>query len=221
MLSNYPKGSEWRKWDLHIHSPESFHWNDGCRFPDMTPEEKTEKIKNILIKINESDVAVFSIVDYWTFEGYIAIRDHIAGNPGALADEKLILPGIELRVEAPVNYRLNMQLIFDDALTDQCLRDFRQKLEIRLTGRSISDEALIQFARSLTVDKAKIHGKQDYLENDSSALLLGSMTAEISKDSLEKAISSLPARDRCLVVMPYDTSDGLADLDWKTHPQAD
>jgi ABC-type lipoprotein export system ATPase subunit len=220
-MSNYPRGSEWRKWDLHIHTPESFHWNEGKRFPDMNAVEKEEKIKEILKKINESDVAVFAVVDYWTFEGYIALREYITGNPGSLAEGKLILPGIELRVEAPVDYRLNMQLMFDDGLTSQCLRDFRQKLEIRSIKRSISDEALIQFARSLGADKAELHGKQGYMDDDETALLLGSMTAEVTRESLEEAISSLPSRDRCLVVMPYDTSDGLADLDWKAHPQAD
>ena len=29
--SKYPRGSEWRKWDLHIHTPASFHW-DGQKF---------------------------------------------------------------------------------------------------------------------------------------------------------------------------------------------
>ena len=220
-MSSYPRGSEWRKWDLHIHTPESFHWNEGKRFPDMDAEEKETKIKEILKKINESDVAVFTVVDYWTFEGYITLREYAANNPGSLLEGKLILPGIELRVEAPVDYRLNMQLMFDDALTTQCLRDFRQKLEIRSTRRSISDEALIQFARSLGADKARLHGKQDYMESDETALLLGSMTAEVTRESLEEAISSLPSRDRCLVVMPYDTSDGLAALDWRAHPQAD
>ncbi len=220
-MSNYPRGSEWRKWDLHIHTPESFHWNEGKRFPDMEPEEKETKIKEILKKINESDVAVFTVVDYWTFEGYIALREYAANHSGSLLEGKLILPGIELRVEAPVDYRLNMQLMFDDVLTTQSLRDFRQKLEIRSIRRSISDEALIQFARSLGADKARLHGKQDYMENDETALLLGSMTAEVTRESLEEAISSLPSRDRCLVVMPYDTSDGLAALDWRTHPQAD
>jgi hypothetical protein len=34
---NDPRGSVWRKWDLHIHTPASFHWNGGARFALMTP----------------------------------------------------------------------------------------------------------------------------------------------------------------------------------------
>lgn len=220
MASNYPRGSKWRKWDLHVHTPESFHWNGGKRFPEMTPEEAEQEIKNILEQINNSDIAVYAMVDYWTFEGYIRIKEYIEANPNSLSDEKLILPGIELRIEAPVNYRLNVQVILADELSTQTLRDFRQKLEIHSIGRSISDEALRQFAQSLSLDKAQHHGHPDYKDNDNSALLLGSKTAEITKDSLEAAIASLPSRDRCLVVMPWDTSDGLVDLDWSAHPQS-
>ena len=36
----FPRGSEWRQWDLHIHTPASFHWNDGKRFKQMDSEEK-------------------------------------------------------------------------------------------------------------------------------------------------------------------------------------
>ena len=48
MASNYPKGSEWRKWDLHIHTPESFHWNGGKRFSEMTEVEVEQQLKDIV-----------------------------------------------------------------------------------------------------------------------------------------------------------------------------
>lgn len=32
----YERGSEWRKWDLHIHTPASFHWK-GAKF-DANPD---------------------------------------------------------------------------------------------------------------------------------------------------------------------------------------
>jgi hypothetical protein len=37
---DYPKGSEWRKWDLHIHSPATLLNN---QFAGTTPDEKWEK----------------------------------------------------------------------------------------------------------------------------------------------------------------------------------
>jgi ABC-type cobalamin/Fe3+-siderophores transport system ATPase subunit len=220
MTSPYPRGSEWRKWDLHIHSPESFHWNGGKRFVDMNSDEVDLEINNILTEINSSDVAVFAIVDYWTIEGYIKINEYISKNNDSLVSDKKIIPGIEIRIEAPVDYRLNMQVLFSPDLTNQSLRDFRQELKILSTDRNISEEALIEFARTLSSDKADHHGHADYKENDNSALMLGSKTAVIKRESFEAAINSLPSREKCLIVMPWDTSDGLVDLDWSKHPDA-
>jgi hypothetical protein len=38
--NNYPSGSQWRKWDLHVHTPASFHWNEGKLLTDMNTQEK-------------------------------------------------------------------------------------------------------------------------------------------------------------------------------------
>ena len=72
-----PRGSLWKKWDLHIHTPASFHWNGGKQFRFMTTVEKEESLAEIVRTINQSDIAVFGIMDYWTFDGYWEIRNFI------------------------------------------------------------------------------------------------------------------------------------------------
>ena len=65
------KGSEFRKWDLHIHTPESFH-ND---FSFINKQEK-EKYNNDIWKkyIDEleriTDVPAIGITDYFSIDGY-------------------------------------------------------------------------------------------------------------------------------------------------------
>jgi hypothetical protein len=56
-------GSVWQKWDLHIHTPASFHW-DGQRFHQMNNEKRDAACKKIVEKIKELDVVVFCIMDY-------------------------------------------------------------------------------------------------------------------------------------------------------------
>lgn len=34
-MTDVNRGSEWRQWDLHIHSPASFHW-EGKKFDPIT-----------------------------------------------------------------------------------------------------------------------------------------------------------------------------------------
>jgi len=48
----------------------------------MTPDEKTAAIKQVISNINESDVSVYAINDYWTFDGYLLWRTaHEAERP--------------------------------------------------------------------------------------------------------------------------------------------
>ncbi|MHA1882925.1 MAG: TrlF family AAA-like ATPase [Candidatus Thorarchaeota archaeon] len=217
--SKFPKGSQWRKWDLHVHTPASFHWNGGKRLWEMSAEEKSASFSTLLTTIEETDIAVYAFTDYWTFDGFLEFREFLASND--LVCSKVVFPGIELRVEAPVDYRLNIQVICSDSLSNQQLRDFKSRLILRNLNRPLSREAIIEFAKTLDPSKAKHHGAGDPSSlSDEELLLLGSMTVEITKSSLEAAIQALP-KGTAYIVLPYDTSDGLEGLDWKSQPQAD
>lgn len=217
--NNYPKGSEWSKWDLHIHTPASYHWNSGKCFSEMSDMEKTDSLKVMYNTIEQSDISVFCIMDYWTFDGYLLFKKYIEDN--SLSPIKTVFPGMELRIEAPVDYRLNIHVILSDRNSMQELIDFKSKLTIRSINRQISDEAIISFAQTLDISKAKKHGFGDPSTlNDFDLLKLGSMTIEVTKSSLQNAMHTLK-KGSGYIIMPYDTSDGLKDLDWKTQPHAD
>jgi len=217
---NDPRGSIWRKWDLHIHTPASFHWNGGARFAQMTQAEREAALDQLIEKIVQSDVAAFGIMDYWTFDGYLAIRDRLAARKLVLP--KAIFPGMELRIEAPVDFRLNIQVVLSDSLTKQQLQDFKTAIRIGAIDRPLSDESLVAFARKLDPSKAKVHGfdPPDLGDDNNNLLQLGSMTAKVTRESLFKALKQIPA-NTCLVIMPYDTSSGLRNLDWEKHPYDD
>ena len=208
---NDPRGSVWRKWDLHIHTPASFNFT-GKRFKQMDAAEKASTIKNIIENINNSPNAVFAINDYWTFDGYFLLRETHE------ADEKIcktVFPAIELRIESACKYRLNIHVIFSDKLSLQQLRDFKSHLKLRLTNRPLSDESLADFAKQLDPDKAKIHGATGDYKNDLEQLYrIGAESAEITKDSFEKALETLP-KDSKLVMAPYDCYGGIELIDWK------
>jgi len=219
LYNPWPKGSEWRKWDLHVHTPASYHWNGGKILRNMNEDEKRDAFRHLLDVIEESDVAVFCFVDYWTIDGYIQFEKYLKEND--LPCSKTIFPGIELRVEAPVDYRLNAQVILSNALSFQQLNDFKSNLIIGATSRQLSDEAIIDAARKLDTSKAKEQGYDDpehISEND--LFLLGSRTIKITRESLKAAIEAIPS-GHSFIVMPFDTSGGLSDLDWKTHPHDD
>lgn len=90
--SKYQRGSEWRKWDLHVHTPESklgasfvgVQWDDY-----INALEKTAK---------EGDIAVIGVTDYMSIDGYeklyAAYTDKIIPRLQAV---DLLLPNIEFR----------------------------------------------------------------------------------------------------------------------------
>ncbi|WP_144029788.1 TrlF family AAA-like ATPase [Paenibacillus sp. BGI2013] len=213
----HTKGSQWRKWDLHVHTPASFHWK-GQRLATMTPTEKIDAFRLMLDTINNSDVDVFGIMDYWTFEGYLEFMSTIRSQGWVL--NKTVLPGMELRIESPTNYRLNIHVILSNQLTDQQLIDFRSHLKLRLPDRQISNEALSALSDELGNDKKRAHGFDPDCMDDEARLLFGSMVAEVTKDSFVEAIKRVP-NNKAFVLLPYDTSDGLSKLDWKSFPISD
>ncbi|WP_103668638.1 TrlF family AAA-like ATPase [Pseudanabaena sp. BC1403] len=214
----FSKGSEWRKWDLHIHTPASFHWEGGKRFREMTDEEKNAELTNLVKRINESDVEVFGIMDYWSFDGYLELKQFLEQNPDVKCN-KTILPGMELRIEAPVSFRMNIHALLSNNLSPQQLSDFKSKLMLRIgeRERSLSDEALIEFAKSLDSSKAAEQGFcEEDLCDEVKLLKLGSKTAKVTQSCLQEAQKCL-SEDLCLIILPHDTSDGFAKLDWKKH----
>lgn len=50
--------------------------------------------------MNAAEPAVFAIMDYWTFDGWFALKRRLA-EPGAPALKKIVFPGIELRTLRP------------------------------------------------------------------------------------------------------------------------
>lgn len=74
----YERGSEWRQWDLHIHTPASFHWN-GQKF-DSNPDspQSVALVDEMISALNAAKPAVFALMDYWTFDGWFALKRRLA-----------------------------------------------------------------------------------------------------------------------------------------------
>ena len=123
------RGALWRQWDLHVHTPASFHWQ-GQKFDgDLSSAQNTKLVDEMIEAMNKAEPAVFAIMDYWTFDGWFALQKRLKAE-GAPVLKKLVLPGIELRLVAPKKGRLNAHVLFSDEVEDQVLRDFRSALRI-------------------------------------------------------------------------------------------
>lgn len=211
------RGAIWRQWDLHIHTPASFHWQ-GQKFDSDLASAQTKKLVDEMIEaMNKAEPAVFAIMDYWTFDGWLALKNRLK-DKDAPALKKLVLPGIELRLAAPMKGRLNAHVLFSNEVEDQVLLDFKSALRVELVKRPLSEPALRALARMVGEDKLKHHGfkKNEVDASDEKALLAGAMIAEINADSYREAIRNVP-HGQAIGFMPFETNDGLAEVDWKVH----
>lgn len=211
------RGALWRQWDLHVHTPASFHWS-GERFDSDLSSATSKKLVDEMIEaMNNAEPAVFAIMDYWTFDGWFALKQRLS-EANAPKLTKKVFPGIELRLSAPTEKRLNAHVIFSDEIADQHLKDFLANLKIERIDRSVSKDALVDLARATAADMlAKKGHKKEVVESDyAEALLAGYKLAEVKTESYKQAITNVPD-GLAIGFMPYDTSDGLTEVKWEQH----
>ena len=111
--TKYNRGSIWRKWDLHIHTPET---KKNDQFEGATAEEKWVKFVNTLNKSTE-EIAVVGITDYFSVDNYFKFKQLIEAGKITKPFE-LVVPNVELRV-LPVtgaSSPINLHCIFNPSL---------------------------------------------------------------------------------------------------------
>jgi predicted metal-dependent phosphoesterase TrpH len=115
----FPRGSEWRKWDLHIHSPLSILNNHYPKLPDGKPDWP-----NFLDRLERTDITVIGITDYFTIEGYKEIKS-FQQQEGRLQGVT-IFPNIEFRLNkivprtgAGAEKRLTLHVLFSNEVDNE------------------------------------------------------------------------------------------------------
>jgi len=141
----YPKGSEWRKWDLHIHTPKSIVQQYGGD-NKAAWDAFIQKLASL-----PAEVEAVAVNDYLFCDGY----EHLLTRKDEIPNIKLIIPGIEFRLNtfsgtSNNSKRHNFHVLFDPSVSVQDIRD--QLLNCLSTGYKIQDGAQWQqtpTARSL------------------------------------------------------------------------
>lgn len=157
----YPKGSEWRKWDLQVHTPNSIvHQYSGSK-----PWERFIREMEQL----PPEFKVIGINDYIFLDGYKHVLDEKA--KGRFQNIELFLPVIELRLdkfggsESKLS-RVNYHIIFSDELNPELIE---QQFLNALTSK---------YELSPTYNGLKSSGKWKALPTKDSLIDLGKMIIE-------------------------------------------
>lgn len=212
------QGATWGKWDLHIHTPASYEWN-GKRLRDAaTATDRDDLLKQVIEGINNSGCVAVAVMDYWTFDGVLALREYL-GRPGATKCSATIFPGIELRMVSPGDFRLNVHVLLNPELSADKLNAFKAQLKLSLTGKPLTDGYLVEWARQhLSVERLRELGTtpQAIDADEVAAHLAACKSAEVTPESVGEALKTFGERDAILFV-PFDTSDGVKKIRFREH----
>ena len=192
----FERGSEWRKWDLHIHTPDTAK-NDNFKGDDIW--------EKYITSLENSDVSVFGITDYFSIKNYMKVKSY--QKEGRLKD-KLILPNIELRIQ-PVTGNgspINIHAIFDPTLTEEEIeREFFRGLKFEYRGATYSctTQDLCNLGRAI---------KEDHSYPEESAIRKGISSFCVAYPDLKKVFDKPFFHNRLIVGTANSSKDGMSGL---------
>ena len=220
----YPRGSEWRKWDLQVHTPFSALNNGfGDNFEDYA--------KRLIQEAIQKNIAAIGITDYFSIEGCKRLKELFSNQAklealiGAeLADQAkriLVIPNIELRTSVIVtrpdgtDSRVNFHVLFSDDvdlanIEEHFFRELKFTAESNPAGPderwSLTHANLENLGKKLKAQYAKFQGKSD--------LYVGMMTAIVAHEDVTRALETQASRfkDRYLILIPSD--EDLSECNW-------
>ncbi|MDR3256947.1 MAG: hypothetical protein LBT18_04825 [Endomicrobium sp.] len=106
MTNNSEIGSEWKKWDLHVHTPKTF----------LNNQFNTVEVDGFIKKILESNLSVIGLTNYFRFEGA-----ELTEIKPALENKGIVVfPNVEFRIkpENKENEDMHIHLIFSNEIKD-------------------------------------------------------------------------------------------------------
>lgn len=127
------RGSEWRKWDLHLHAP-------GTKQNDQFKATRGGDVwSEYCRRLHDSDVQAFGVTDYFSADGFFSAHEQYKERyPDS---PKAFFPNVELRTSDVVNAKqeeVNIHLIFNPSRPD-CevrIRSFLSSLKTNKTDSS-------------------------------------------------------------------------------------
>jgi hypothetical protein len=107
-----PRGSEWHRWDPHIHAP-------GTVLEDGFPDDWDAYIKKIETAIPV--IGALGVTDYYSIDTYREVLK--SKTSGRLSNVQFLFPNVEMRLDVKTAHQkgINIHLLFspDDANHEQ------------------------------------------------------------------------------------------------------
>ncbi|WP_188043293.1 TrlF family AAA-like ATPase [Changpingibacter yushuensis] len=195
------RGTAWRIWDLHVHTPASLVQHYGG-----DNDAAWERFINELEAL-PADMTVIGINDYWFLDGYERISK--ARNKGRLQNLDAIFPVVELRLNqfggtAGQLSRVNLHVVFDPELDAELIQaQFINALQTKVklaTGHASSWKGVITRDSLSDLGKAiKATVPADQLQHYGSDLEEGFNNLNVNLEDVQGILDSQYFKGRTLL----------------------
>lgn len=184
---NRRDGSVWTRWDLHLHAP-------GTKLSDSYGGCGTDNLESFVKALEESDVQVFGITDYFSFDGYLNVSEVYK----RLFSEgtKLLLPNIEFRLTQTVSSdgkNVNAHVLMDPAVaTTDKLQAILSDLRTHITSNNVAKRC------------SELLTEQDF------------MTATVDINDIKAVLKNVFSDNAAYMILMSANNDGLRGVDNKS-----
>jgi len=218
--NEYLRGSEWRKWDLHVHTPASYLNNQFGNDWD--------KYVQTLFKIAiDKEIAVLGITDYFTIDGYKKIKEDYLAKPNKLqelfTEEEikkingiLVIPNVEFRLNKFVgDSSINFHVLFSEDVPNKYIEEnFLHDLDFVYEGNPQNTEEKsklkISNLEALGRKLKAQHGKfQQY-----SDIYVGMMNAVVDDSQISNILEGAPSKFKGKYLMGLVANEDLSGINW-------
>lgn len=208
MSNNFKRGSEWRKWDLHIHT------KDTNKSDNFTSSNFNDFCITLFKKALDKDIKAIGITDYFGIDNYkkvITFVNNLVSCDDFTDQEKcsikkiFLLPNVELRILPATDSGslINIHCIFnpDETFLANLENDFFTSLEDS-GGNKMNRAGLIALGKS-----------SDGSLNDHRAYKKGVAEFHLEPSKLIKLLKDKPElKENTIIAVSNSNSDGVSAL---------
>ena len=230
MKNIYPKGSEWCKWDMHIHSPESILYNEFGKNWDTY-------VTNLFKAAIRENVIAIGITDYFFIDGYKKVRNEYLSNESKLAElfsddeilkikNILVIPNLEFRINKLIisnqidlkwNRKVNFHVIFSNDIDPLIIEEnFLNQLQFENYGVAEgSPQKLNLTKRNLTELGSRL--KTEHSEfSQKSDLEIGLLCSAVDDNDIVKILNSQNSAFKGKYLLALPTDEDLSAVSWNS-----
>lgn len=217
------RGSEWNRWDMHIHTPFSVLNNSFNGDFD-------EYVKKLFTSAIENNIVAIGITDYFSINGYKMLKEKYFADDKKLLElfsqeqikkikNILILPNIEFRLDSFVagNLKVDLHVIFSDSVSVSDIENnFLNDIKFIFSSTpNEEDDTRALIKSNIEAYGQKLKSEQGFTESN---YYVGIEKMTINLKQIKKALNKEPFKNNYIVVIPPDES--ISKIPWNGRDHA-